>query len=187
MAAEAPLALQIVERSVVWLLRKGRAVPDWGHLDPVEDSDEGLTHNNHPITPLEVKKLWKANTLRKWEEEWAECEHSAWTHTLFPTIKSRLETGLRPDFWTSQAITGHGVFRAYLKSRGRTDDDACPCGYGTESAEHALMECPRFTEGRPPDWTRVTPDHLQYMRRVVVRLWKKENPLFYLHRTNSIN
>ena len=42
LAAEAPLALRLVERSVAWLLRKGMPVLHWGHLDPVEDSEAGL-------------------------------------------------------------------------------------------------------------------------------------------------
>ena len=184
LAAEPPLALRMVERSVAWLLRKGRPVQHWGHLDPITDTEEGLEHNSQPITPREAKQVWTANTHKKWEEEWAVHKYSSWTHTLFPTIKSRLEAGLRPDFWTTQATTGHGIFKAYLKERGRVDENTCPCGFDTESAEHVLTECLRFTEGRPPDWSQITPDHIQYMRRVVVRLWERENPHFTLRSNN---
>ena len=184
-AAEAPLALRLVERSVAWLLRKGRPVPHWGHLDPIEDSDDGLFHRNQAVSLREAKRLLKTNTMEKWEEEWAEYQYSGWTLSLFPTIKSRIETGLVPDFWTTQAITGHGVFKAYLKDRGRVDDNACPCGFGAESAEHVLRECLRFTDGRPLDWSQITPGHIQYMRRVVVELWKRENPCFTLRRYHT--
>lgn len=180
-AAEAPLALQLVERSVAWLLRKGRHVPYWGHLDPVDDSEQdGLTHNGEPVTLQEARLLWKSNTKEKWEKEWAEYEYSQWTHSLFPTVKSRLEVGFAPDFWITQAITGHGVFKAYLKERGLTQDSMCPCGFSEESAEHVFTECLRFTGGRPLDWSETTQDHLYYMRRVVIKLWKRENPLFHL-------
>ena len=150
-AAEAPLALRLVERSVAWLLRKGRPVPHWGHLDPIEDSDDGLSHRNQPVTLWEAKQLLKISTMEKWEEEWAEYQHSRWTRSLFPTIKSCTETELVPDFWSTQAITGHGVFKAYLKERRRVDEDTCPCGFDVESAGHVLTECLRFIEGRPPD------------------------------------
>jgi len=185
LAAEEPLSLRIVERSVHWLIRKGRPVQHWGHLTRVEDTDDGLVRDGHPITLPEARKLWKEDTLRKWEQEWAEYPLSQWTHSLFPTVESALNRDWEPSFWSSQAMTGHGVFKAHLAGRGLASSDDCPCGFGPETAEHVLRECLRFTSGRPPDWSRVTVDHVRYMERTVTRLWEVENPHFKTRRTPS--
>jgi len=152
------------------------------------DESNGLEHNGAPLTLKEARACWRENTLQKWEEEWAKMGNSQWTHSLFPTVGSRLKLrNYTPNFWTTQAITNHSVFRGYLASRGRIidEDKSCPCGFGTEMAEHCLLECPSFTDGRPMDWSEVTNDHLQYMRRTVVKLWEIENPHFTLRNVSK--
>jgi len=175
-AAEEPLALHIAEWSVTWLIRKGRPVPYWGH-PIVEDTDNGLVRDSHPITLLEAKKLWKADTLRKCKEDWAEYPLSQWTHSLFPTVESALKRNWEPSFWSSQAMTGHGIFRAHLAGCGLASRDTCPCGFGPETVEYVLRECLRFTSGQPMDLDEVTVDHVQYLA-TVTRLWELENPHF---------
>ena len=72
----------------------------------------------------------------KWEEEWQTHCKSVWTHFLFPTIQSRLNLrDFVPSFWSTQGITGHGVFRDYLMKQARASDNTCPCGSGVEDAE----------------------------------------------------
>lgn len=54
LAAEPPLALRMIERSVGWLLRTGRAVLHWGHLTEVESTGDGLLHDGEVITMREA-------------------------------------------------------------------------------------------------------------------------------------
>ncbi|XP_041451300.1 uncharacterized protein LOC121404949 [Drosophila obscura] len=50
------------------------------------------------------------------------------------------------DFYLTQALSGHGCFRSYLKRFGHETEDWCPeCGTGiVEDAQHVLFECHRF-------------------------------------------
>ncbi|KAF2902778.1 hypothetical protein ILUMI_03406 [Ignelater luminosus] len=43
-------------------------------------------------------------------------------------------------YWLSQALTGHGSFRQYLKRIGKEEDDACAYSGDTDTAEHTLFE-----------------------------------------------
>ena len=163
LAAEEPLSLRIVERSVAWLVRTSRPVRHSGHLASFDQSETGLLHDDEPITLPEARSLWKSNTLTQWEDEWSRHQLSQWTHTLFPTVKSRLELrDFAPNFWSTQALTDHGIFKAYLLKRRRVTSNACPCGFDVKNAKHTIMECIRFTEGR----STITRDHIHYMEKV---------------------
>jgi len=63
------------------------------------------------------------------------------------------------------------------------DNNNCPCGFGAESAEHVLTECPHFIEGRPPDWTSHTRSHTVH-EEGYGELWEMENPMLKARRTN---
>jgi len=97
-------------------------------------------------------------------------------------VQKRLDLkGFVPTFWSTQAITGHGVFRGYLKMRGRVDSQSCPSGLGIESAEHIFRECTRYTRRRPTDWGDLTMDNIRYKERTTLNLWE-EKPNFRTRR-----
>ncbi|XP_034663547.1 uncharacterized protein LOC117898333 [Drosophila subobscura] len=54
------------------------------------------------------------------------------------------------DFYLTQALSGHGCFRSYLKRFGHETEDWCPaCGNGiVEDAQHVFFECHRFDHER---------------------------------------
>ena len=127
--------------------------------------------------------MWKHNTLEKWESEWAEHKLSHWTHTLFPIVKERLNSkGSEPNFWSTQALTNHGVFKEYLAKHKRASSSRCPCDFDDESAKHVVQDCIRSTAGRLVDWSTITANHIKYMERTVLKLWMLENPNFTLRR-----
>ena len=80
-----------------------------------------------------------------------------------PYGEARLGIKWTPNFWGTQALTGHDVFRAYLMKRERVESDACPCELGGESVEHVIRGRPRFNAVRP----KITADHTQYMEGTV--------------------
>ena len=182
-AASPPITSRIIERSICWLLKRRREVSYWAHLPTVEVVEDGdLRINNIPASLTDVKKKFRSATLNRWETVWQGCAKAAWTHQLFPTVRSRLALPAEfvPTFWSTQAMSGHGVFRSYLHSRGRAADNRCPCGLGPETPEHVFWECPRFTP-RPmwPDQV-LTIHHIEYLAAVTRKLWKVENPQFPL-------
>lgn len=52
------------------------------------------------------------------------------------------------DYHLTQVFTGHGCFRQYLKRIGKLERDECPCGEGTDDAEHTLFKCAMFSRCR---------------------------------------
>ena len=53
----------------------------------------------------------------------------------------------------------------------------CTCGQFNETPEHVLMECSRFSDGRPENIEVTSPDSCRYLERVVKELWILENGL----------
>ena len=58
----------------------------------------------------------------------------------------------RPDFHTTQALTGHGCFRAFLKKINRGENEICWFGCinadgqpAEDDAEHTLFKCKRWS------------------------------------------
>lgn len=157
-------------------------VTHWKHLPHVEvDEDGGLTMEDRNLTMAEVAKAFKAATTKEWNRIWEELTPKKWPEKLFPTMYDRLRIKEAPTFWTSQAISDHGCFKGYLLRIGRKTTNLCPCGFGdVETAEHVLTDCLRFTDGRPLDWHKLEEYHLPYMQKVILKLWKLENPNFQL-------
>ena len=45
----------------------------------------------------------------------------------------------------AQLRTGHCPLNKYLHRVGRRESPECGCGYGEETVEHFLLECPRYS------------------------------------------
>ena len=83
-----------------------------------------------------------------------------------------------PSFWSTQGITGHGVYKDYLIKGTRADDNTCPYGLEVKDAEHVMLDCIRFKDVRPFEWHETTVHHIDYMSCVVITPWKLENSNF---------
>jgi len=59
---------------------------------------------------------------------------------MLPTVESRMNTPLHPDFFVMQGICGHGVFGSYLHKFRRRDDPSCSCGAPQQTPQH-FMDC----------------------------------------------
>ena len=163
-ALSPPLDLLIARRSIKYLLKTGREVAEYGSFPDTVNVD---------TTPKE----WIAIIDAVWEHRWQLSVSGAWTRQIFPTIRCRRRTQLTPDFWATQALSGHGVFAAYLFEFRRKDTPRCPCGHPEETAEHVFWNCPIHADGRPAQFHRpLRPAELGYMQRVVIALWRTENP-----------
>jgi len=95
----------------------------------------------------EVKRSARMQSFDNWQ---AACDNSSkgrWTHQLIPNIEPWVNRKHgQVDLYLTQALSGHGCFRSFLKRLGHDTEDGCPeCGSGTvEDAPHVLFECRRF-------------------------------------------
>ena len=110
MAGEPPLTLSLTVRAIRWRIGQGMPIHYWMHLQP-------LTHDKIVANADTLTVKWREETTAAWDRSWQNHKKSWWTHWLFPKVQARLNPPFEPSFWRSQAMTGHGVFGAYLHSR----------------------------------------------------------------------
>ena len=86
----------------------------------------------------------RAESLRKWEQEWEFEERGAWTRQLVPSLQEWYNKPVQPENWTAQFLTGHGCFGVYLARFKLKPTDACfYCGE-RDTPEHTFIECLRW-------------------------------------------
>ncbi|BFF92820.1 uncharacterized protein DMAD_10794 [Drosophila madeirensis] len=102
-------------------------------------------------TRAELKAVARRSSFGRWQTQWDGSTKGRWTYSLIPKLKDWLERKHgQVDFYLTQALSGHGCFRSYLKRFGHETEDWCPaCGSGiVEDAQHVLFECHRFDDER---------------------------------------
>ncbi|XP_067122059.1 uncharacterized protein [Centruroides vittatus] len=99
------------------------------------------TYNQLPVSRLK-ELLWR-QTVASWQEEWERTPESHITRKFFPYVERRLKwKWLHPEHCSSQLITEHGKFNAYLYRFRHSDTDFCPiCGVRNK-VKHCLLSCP---------------------------------------------
>ncbi|KAL6418735.1 hypothetical protein ACFW04_011829 [Cataglyphis niger] len=64
-------------------------------------------------------------------------------------VRHRLAApSLESEYWSTQALTGHGDFRARLESLDLVDSDVCVCESGIDTVQHFLLDCLLFDAQR---------------------------------------
>ncbi|KAH8316569.1 hypothetical protein KR067_010713, partial [Drosophila pandora] len=116
-----------------------------------ERSELAETAQDETTSASARKLAARARSLANWQILWANSTKGRWTHRLIPDVG--LWIGRKHgevDFYMTQALSGHGCFRSYLKRFGHEREDGCPsCGRGVmEDAYHVLFDCRRFDEDR---------------------------------------
>lgn len=128
------------------------------------------------LNTFELKEKLKRCMLASWEMEWSEVPSESWTKHLFPSVRKALSAPLYSDFYLTQALTGHGVFRAYTNkvNKNVVRDPYCPECVVPETPEHVFTNCPRFIVGRPRGGLTMTAEWLRYFKQTVKALWELE-------------
>ena len=75
-----------------------------------------------------------------------EAHHS--TNNIFQSFfpSTPLPKHIRPNFYTTQFITGHGHFLAYLHRFNLSPTNICLCSQPHQDPTHLLLFCPRYTQ-----------------------------------------
>ncbi len=106
----------------------------------------------------------------KWQNWYEKNQTGAWTKKIIPRVARGVN---EHDFYTAQALSGHGVFRAYLYKRKRVSSPLGECGE-VETAEHILTICPLLAEGRVRPDVPIQNEFLRYSKKCIKKLWEKE-------------
>ncbi|XP_070144868.1 uncharacterized protein [Drosophila kikkawai] len=112
-------------------------------------------------------RIQRSSTMARWQDKWNNASTGRWTYRLIPDLVPWLQRRHgQLDYYTTQIITGHGCFKAYLHRFKHEGDPYCDyCGSAfTEDAEHAFFVCPLFSAERAALEAamncRLTPDNL---------------------------
>ncbi|KAI4496643.1 hypothetical protein M0804_000453 [Polistes exclamans] len=126
--------------SPIWLLGKERARV-WERQQREDES----------ATRLDIKKEAHAALMRKCQGEWNSYPKDRWTHTLIRDVQAwTTREHRRLNYWTTQVLSGHGCFGAYLhKYKRRRSEPTCQeCSAEQDDAEHVFFRCRAYTEIR---------------------------------------
>lgn len=93
-----------------------------------------------------IRKIVRADSLRKWQQEWDTTANGRWTHRLIPNVSTWIERKHGEiNFHLTQFLSGHGCYKKYLHRFGHARSPFCPeCSDIEETPEHVMFECPRF-------------------------------------------
>ena len=88
--------------------------------------------------------------LNLWQTQFNNEQKGRRTYAIIPNIKERIQNEhLKPDFYVTQFLTGHGNFGEYLKKYKITDNDKClNCNIEIDTPDHTFQCCSAFREIR---------------------------------------
>lgn len=100
------------------------------------------------IDKKESKKRRRGETLNDWQRRWENSTKGRETFEFVPDVRLRKIVKWETDHYTTQFVSGHGNFKAKLRSFNLVEDDRCThCGE-LETSEHVLMYCWYYEEER---------------------------------------
>lgn len=101
----------------------------------------------------EGKEECRARVLDEWQARWN--TNTGWTRILIPNLQKWITRGWgETDYYLSQALTGHGVYGAYLYRIRKAEEDSCWFCGETDTPEHTFFECEEFNVQRSRCETR---------------------------------
>ena len=88
----------------------------------------------------------------RWQAEWETAANAGWTRRLLPRIEGWRRRGHGElSYYTTQLLSGHGAFGAYLHRFGITSTPEChSCGeeFAVDMVEHSFFEWGAFERYR---------------------------------------
>ena len=110
------------------------------------DAKESV-YNSFPLSF--AKRHFKSVISKEWEQCWQSTTKASQTKQFFPEIKDRNQLdSLKPNYITTQYLSGHGNFRSYLKRFGHSETDLCDCGDNIQTPSHLIYDCILYSEER---------------------------------------
>lgn len=128
----------------------GNEIADQYAKQAAMDQEIYPTYEKYPISV--AKRIYQRRMLDKWNIRYINGKYGNVTKRYIPSIHHaiRLWNLTKPNFFTSQALTGHGALRKYLHVRKLTSDSKCNfCNTNEEQDSfHVLERCAYFSPVR---------------------------------------
>ena len=134
-----PVDLLLEERVARYNLRKGREAKVSGTV--ITPAVDGSYASNKSRAFVAASEAWQA--------KFASSEKGRVTFAFFDDVRKRqCASWVRADYFTTQALTGHGQFGLYFKNRDLASSAECECGAAVDSVAHMVLECVEFDAQR---------------------------------------
>ncbi|XP_064464096.1 uncharacterized protein LOC135375284 [Ornithodoros turicata] len=91
-----------------------------------------------PYSKESIKNIIYEHVMTEWQEGWDRGHH--WCRNWIKSV--RKDVAPTPDYFITQALTGHGGFPAYLGRFDLRDSTQCGCGNENANIEHYMFQCP---------------------------------------------
>lgn len=98
-----------------------------------------------PYTLIEKRRIKheeRIKTTEAWEGRWA--EKTNWLRTICESVESMNRNFYNSTFYTSQLLTGKGVFGTYRKALKKAETDVCWYCSEADDPAHTLFHCPKW-------------------------------------------
>lgn len=100
-----------------------------------------------PISKTFISKQLQANLYLEWNKTWNKEGTNSYTYNWIKNV-NHIPKHFPTNFYTSQALTGHGRFPFYFTRFNITSEAKCQCGKIIENFDHYLEDCPIVTKQR---------------------------------------
>lgn len=89
-----------------------------------------------------IKRTHREESMVAWQREWGRSTHGRKVYEMYPFVRDAVSSKLQTDHYTTQVLTGHGEFNAYLFLRKLVESPKCPlCDADEDTVDHFLYEC----------------------------------------------
>lgn len=144
--------LEKVTRKMALLITAAyRTAPTTAILVLADVPPVALTLKNRVSTfaqSADVKHRANHELLQSWQAIWNTYE--GWTKVFIKDLEQwrhrKSDKGV--NYYTTQAMTGHGVFSTYLFRIGRLETDVCWYCAETDTPQHTIFQCSKFANIR---------------------------------------
>lgn len=120
-----------------------------------------------PITKTVIAKELKKKLNDEWNELWKKEGKHSYTFTWIRNTNF-IPPHFPTNYYTSQAITGHGRFPFYFTRFGILQQATCYCSNIIESFDHYLQQCPIVTNERK-ELKRILGQNLQNRKPEIIK------------------
>ena len=136
-AGEIPIDLQLEKHRALFNLRRGKDAKIADTIIPAGNED---SENRSRVSEI-------ANSV--WQTRWNSSHKGRTAFAYWQSIDDRLKANwVRPSYYCTQALTGHGNFNAHLRKFKIVENEGCVCGAHRDTVPHLLLECRHYNAQR---------------------------------------
>lgn len=100
-----------------------------------------------PIKKSIISRELQLRLTKEWKDLWNKEGKASYTYTWIPNV-NLIPEHFPTNFYSAQAVTGHGRFPFYFQRFGISQNSLCSCKEEAENFDHYLNDCKLVTEER---------------------------------------